>query len=147
MTALAQRLLPRAAVLTVVLLYMVVIAGATVRATGSGMGCPDWPMCFGRLIPPTDVSQIPPGFAEAFRTEGHGNLLHTWIEYINRLLGALSGLVTLITFTLAFVLAKARRLPWRVPLILLAGLVLFGLVAWLGKVVVDTSLISLAASR
>jgi len=140
MPSLSQRLLPRFAVLTVVLLYLVVIAGAVVRATGSGMGCPDWPRCFGRLIPPTSVSRIPPEFMEKFRTEGHGNLTHTWVEFINRLLGALSGLSTAITLVLATIAARARRLSWRVPLVLLSGLVIFGIVAWLGKVVVDTSL-------
>lgn len=136
----AQRQLPRFAVLTVVLLYLVVIAGAVVRATGSGMGCPDWPKCFGRLIPPTDVSQIPPELMEKFLTEGHGNLLHTWVEYVNRLLGALSGAATLMTLVFSIVVAKARLLPWRVPLVLAGGMVLFGFVAWMGKVVVDTSL-------
>ena len=156
------------------LAFLVVLAGSVVRMTGSGMGCPDWPKCFGLLVPPTEASQVTwtPGaeydegrmlvkndtlwvaqsafVARDFdveRARGQWqpylkhdyatfNAAHTWIEFINRCLGALAGIPALL-----LLLAAALSRDLRTTLLALLGVLALGFVAWLGKLVVDGNLI------
>ena len=125
---------------TFALSVLVVFAGATVRATGAGMGCPDWPLCYGQLIPPTSADQLAPDYATHYAVAGRPatfDAVLTYIEYVNRLLGALTGLSMLVTAVLtAWTVRRSPVLGW---LVLSSLLVLF-FVAWLGANVVGTFL-------
>lgn len=125
--------------ITLICVYLLVLAGGIVRSTGSGMGCPDWPKCFGMLIPPTQASELPFNYQEIYKAKLHGeiafNASKTWIEYLNRLLGAITGLCMLVsTF-----LARKEKRP--VFLYSLAALFLVVANAILGKYVVDSFLL------
>lgn len=111
--------------------FFLIVVGAFVRAAGAGMGCPDWPRCFGRFIPPTQLSEVPPQFAEYF------NVRLAWIEYLNRLLGVSTGLLITATLYLAWRTHRDRpRVLWATTGAFLG----VGLAGWLGKKVVNRHL-------
>ena len=158
----------KAVYISLILVYLVIIAGAVVRMTGSGMGCPDWPKCFGYIIPPTEKSQLEFQSAREYkkgqviihnetlqvanadfetkstfdpknwsRYEKHDyaifNPWHTWIEYINRLLGALGGFAVLIMAILSIRFWKESK---KITLLSWTALLLMGFQGWLGATVV-----------
>ncbi|MEO8764737.1 MAG: COX15/CtaA family protein [Ginsengibacter sp.] len=120
--------------------FFVILAGGIVRMTQSGMGCPDWPKCFGRWIPPTNVDQLPVNYKElyAFKyVDTSFNPYHTWIEYINRLAGTLLGLLLIVQFAWSLQFWKShRQIVW----LCLAVLLLTGFQGWLGSKVVEANL-------
>jgi cytochrome c oxidase assembly protein subunit 15 len=129
------------AFLTVLVIYLLILAGGIVRGTGSGMGCPDWPRCFGRWVPPTEVSQLPANYQEIYGAKLKGevefNAVKTWIEYTNRLLGVLSGFLVFATLLTSFsYLHKDKSIIWGS----IAAFLLIGVNGWLGSRVVATEL-------
>ena len=156
---------------TLIMIYLVIIAGSIVRITESGMGCPDWPKCFDQYIPPIDISELPENYQyyyssvrekkikkftsflksigleeKAILIESDKSLLYeqpfnvwnTWLEYINRLIGALAGLFIFGGFILALKQKKDK---------ILKSLLAFGLIlltffqAWWGSMVVATNIV------
>ena len=94
------------AIATVVIIYALILVGGIVRATGAGMGCPDWPTCFGQWIPPTAESQLPADYQTIYADRGYAetgfNVTKTWTEYLNRLLGVFTGFAILATLVAAW---------------------------------------------
>ncbi len=116
--------------------------GGLVRVTGAGMGCPDWPKCFGKWVPPTDISQLPADYKEIYKKPGHVvadfNVVHTYTEYINRLSGAILGIVMMFTAVSSLQFIRKKR-GWITVLSVLA-LLLTGFQGWIGAKVVDNNL-------
>ena len=88
-------------------LWLIVLTGAAVRLTGSGLGCPDWPKCHGGYVAPLR--------------------LHAWIEYGNRLISGLVALAAVAAGLLAW-----RRRPFRWELALFGALLPLGVIAQAG---------------
>ena len=95
----------RLALWTTATTYLLILVGGLVRASGAGLGCPDWPRCFGGWIPPASAADLPPGFDPA-----QFNATLMWTEYLNRLLGVTVGLLVLATVVSAF---AVRARLWR----------------------------------
>lgn len=161
----------RVSTLTVIAVYFLILVGGIVRSTGSGMGCPDWPKCFGSVVPPTSVDQLPKNYQEiylekriaknerfvatleklgfekaAYRIandksiliEEEFNATKTWIEYLNRVLGVVIGLLILLTVWKSFKLWKVDK--W-IPINAIVSLILVLFTGWIGSIVVSTNLL------
>ncbi|MFM2197402.1 MAG: hypothetical protein RLZZ505_834 [Verrucomicrobiota bacterium] len=141
--------LANAALISVLTLIFV---GAIVRVTGAGMGCPDWPTCWGMLIPPTHVDEVDfnkldigkfqqkakrmgrdPSTISRESLKAEFNPRHVWTEFTNRLFSLPVGFFSLATFIVSFHFRKSRPhifwLSFSALLLVLAN-------AWMGARVV-----------
>jgi cytochrome c oxidase assembly protein subunit 15 len=127
-----MRSFQRFSLLTTICIYLVIFAGGLVRVSGAGLGCPDWPKCFGRWFPPTSIEQIPPDMDPA-----QFNITLAWIEYVNRLVGVIVGfLVAGLALWAILKLRKHKRIIWAA----IAAAVLTAFQGWHGSVVVSSGL-------
>jgi cytochrome c oxidase assembly protein subunit 15 len=131
----------RIGIITILLVYTVILAGGIVRASGAGMGCPDWPTCFGQLIPPTDEAQLPANYHEIYAQRGYANTqfnpMKTWTEYMNRLVGATLGIFVIWTAWAGRVYLKQDKTVFYLAL---SNVFLVGFQGWLGSSVVASHL-------
>jgi cytochrome c oxidase assembly protein subunit 15 len=166
-----QQKFGKLAVITIAAVYLLILVGGIVRSTGSGMGCPDWPKCFGSWVPPTSADQLPSGYKEVYTEkrisknerlaslfemfgageiayqlrhdeailqEAEFNVVKTWIEYANRLVGVVIGLLIMATLALSYKLRKRKSGVFYASQ---AAFVLVVFQGWLGSVVVSTNLL------
>jgi heme A synthase len=85
----AVTLFRRLAVVTALFAYLQIALGGIVRLSGSGLGCPDWPLCHGRPYPPADM--------------------HAIIEYSHRAVGSVTGVLIIATVVVAWAVFRKRR--------------------------------------
>ncbi len=161
----------RLGVISIIAVYLLIFVGGVVRSTGSGMGCPDWPKCFGQWVPPLVESELPENFKEIYSekrrikneklattlsafgakssakmilgdestyTEDDFNATKTWVEYINRLIGAFIGILLFALFLSAIPLIRIEK-----SFATFSGLIVIvtGFQGWLGSIVVSTKLL------
>ena len=118
----------RLALTTTFVTYVLIGVGGLVRASGAGLGCPDWPRCFGSWIPPASAEALPPQFDA---TQFNPTLM--WTEYLNRVLGMAVGFAIVATTVSAW---RRHRRNGRVVWPIVAAVVLTGFQGWLGGRVV-----------
>lgn len=126
------------AIAALVAVFILIFLGGLVRVSGAGLGCPDWPRCFGSWVPPVSVDQLPPEFDPSTF-----NFTLAWIEYFNRLFGMATGLLIAVVAVIAIV--NFRHIKGiLIPSVFAAILVAFQ--GWQGGQVVERELESILVS-
>lgn len=151
--------------------FLLFLLGGLVRVTGSGMGCPDWPKCFGLLAPPTCSCELPADYQQIF-LEKRIKKLHRFTDFVEKVglkahadrirsdkklllpeefnafkawteyINRLFGVLAgLLGLVFALLSLRYRKFNGRITAFALAGLLMLVLNAWLGSMVVATNLL------
>lgn len=111
--------------------FVVVVVGAFVRLTDAGLGCPDWPGCYGQPSPTHAAQQIAKAVAEQGGTHGPVSTQKAWHEMVHRYLAGTLGLLILAIAAMAWTPGVRRRQPpWLASSLLLLVLVQAALGMW-----------------
>ena len=158
------------ALVTIFATIFLIWVGGLVRSTGAGMGCPDWPKCFGQIVPPTDIAELPADYKEHYGelrqqknariaarlekmgfTEVADKIRHdpkVAVEedfnvtktWIEYLNRLVGVLIGLFIFLTMLFSIPLRKYDWKITALSVAGFILVGLEGWLGSIVVSTNL-------
>lgn len=156
--------------IALVLIYMVVVAGSFVRITGSGMGCPDWPKCFGEWVPPTTDENLPENYKDIF-SEKRAKKIEKFSSFLEKIglketadklrndptlrieqnfnarktwteyANRLIGFLSGNALLLAFIWMWFRYRKRKLLLLATLNLILMGFQAWFGSIVVASNLV------
>jgi cytochrome c oxidase assembly protein subunit 15 len=155
---------------TLIAVYILILVGGIVRSTGSGMGCPDWPKCFGRWIPPSSISDLPADYKDvyaAYREKKNirfakylstlglketgekilndpGILLENDFNvtktWIEYINRVIGVIIGFLIFSILVVSIRFRKTDFRLTLVACVAFLLVGFQGWLGSFVVSSNL-------
>lgn len=156
---------------TIFSVYLLILIGGVVRSTGAGMGCPDWPKCFGQWVPPTEANQLPENYKDVYAEkrkvknlklaqmiEGLGfpqlaakirGDAATYIEddfnatktWIEYINRLVGVLIGFFIFLTLVFSFSYRKINYKIPLYSFLAFVLVGIQGWIGSIVVSTNLL------
>jgi heme a synthase len=155
---------------TLVAVYILILVGGVVRSTGSGMGCPDWPKCFGSWIPPSSVTELPSNYKEVYAayrqkknirfakylstlgmketgerilndpTVLHENDFNPTKTWIEYINRVIGVIIGFLIFSVLLVSWKFRKTQANITIIAAIAFLLVGIQGWIGSFVVSTNL-------
>jgi cytochrome c oxidase assembly protein subunit 15 len=155
---------------TIIAVYLLILVGGIVRSTGSGMGCPDWPRCFGQWVPPSSVDELPKNYKEIYASyrdkknqrfakylsllgmkETAANILNDpsvlaeadfnpTKTWIEYLNRVVGVIIGFFIFAVFMSSLKFRKFDLRITVVACCTFLLVGFQGWLGSFVVSTNL-------